>query len=403
MSIAARIAQRINPVRETAISPSTRFVTKLEAIPIRQLAMYVCVPSVIGFGVLAMIERPRTMHGWRFLAHVGPYQVPALLSENAWRSSLEKLGDTLTSSEISENLANVEVISQRKLAVREIVKSEGFGIFWPVFLNFKRVANSQSNFETNMRIAMDLVMATPAQKRHVSSEIIDQILDLQCIDNRFPEYRLLLLLKLLQNPENLREAKKNKKLENFLAEQDKLALHSPYPALPLMPLLYQLKTEKLGFETFDIIRKIRTMLGHVSLPNKDLARRSWRLDWKLDFENFEKLVYLTICYASIRILPMISEYSFPVLKSAAFVMAKSVMGVALLDLWYRAEEHIIQSRTYFEAAKKSFPQRLMGPCFLVAAHCGWVVFVLRRFPFCFAPFMVTKMVRDSFSDAYRFS
>ena len=402
-TISSRIASRINPVRESAVNPSARFVTKFEGFSNNQLVALVAVPSAVFF-LGSFLLPTNNVIGWRFVAHVAPYRLPSLVETGLWRTSLVALSDPdLTCAEISQLLANIEIVTQRKLAVRTISKeATDLNLFTPIF-NQLNTTSSQSNFETSLRIVMDVVSATPARNRKVDSTVLESLWapstswwtsDRDSDTMRFAEYRLLLILKLLQNEKNLQVAKKSSEFQFFLTQQN--FQHIPFPSLPLLPILYQFKTEKLGFETFDIVRKIRTMMG-ISSENLNF-RKSFSLAEKLDFINYEKLVYLTICYASIRILPMISEYTFPVLKSAAGVMAKAILGVTILDLWYRAEEHVIQSKMYWENHGT-----VLGPAVMVATHCAGLALILKRFPFCFAPFIVTKLVREAFADSYRFT
>lgn len=411
MSVSARISARVNPVRATALDVQSRFRTKLDSAPSAQLAALVGVPSGLLFLLTSTGDGSQTWQGWRWLAHVGPYRVPDLVETGGWKSSLSKLSDdsSLTDAERAQALTDIEVVSQRRMAVGEIVKKSGFSVFFPIFTSLTK-STTQSIFEANLRIAMDLLAAVPAPDRTLNIRTIESILAnpmweqfAQNEDSkRFPEYRLLLLLKLLQNEGNLQAAKVSVAVAQFLKAQDASSAHSPFPALPLMPLLYQFKVEKLGYETFDIVRKIRAMLGEVCVGEEKplIARKSLKLDAKLDFVNFEKLVYLTLCYSSIRILPMISEYSFPVLKGAGMTMAKSVFGVALLDVIYRTEEHLIQLAPFYQCRGLAAMTAAAG---MVLLHGAAGIWILRKFPFCFLPFALTKVVRESFADAYRFT
>ena len=397
MSISARIASRINPVRSIVLDPASRFTTRFSSMSYTQLGALVFVPSVVAFVAAAFASG--TFSGWRFLAHVGPYHVPDLVRAEIWRKSLAALSnDDLLDSEVSQLLTDIEVVTQRRCAVSEIVDRHGFEVFYPLMLLFPK-SGETNNFEANLRILMDVVLATKASDRRATPECIRALLAAKTSsDRRFDEYKLLLLLKLLQNESVLNVVKSGElrgEIVTCLDAQD--ATHTPYPALPLMPILYQFKTEKLGYETFDLVRKIRRLLNVPTNDEQSIFRKSLKLDYKIDFVNFEKLMYLTLCYSSIRVLPMISEYSFSVLKLAGAVMAKSLVGCAVLETIYRFEEHGIQSTAYY--TNSSWANSIA----MVSAHSAMLMVILRKFPFCFAPFIVSKMVRDCFSDGYRFT
>jgi len=294
--------------------------------------------------------------------------------------------------------------------------SDGFEFFLPVFKNLSShppincTEKGQSHFEANLRIAMDIVTATPAKDRRVPLEVIEDLITnnkslWESKSNeevmRFREYRALLLLRLLQNRENAVDASKSSIVRKFLLSELPEGRHFKFSTLPLMPLLYQFKTEKLGYEYADVIVRIWGLvfgnepLGDgIPIPQ----RESLKLDHKLDFLNFEKMIYFTICYSSLRVIPLISEYSFSILKRAGGLMMKSVLGVAALETIYRAEEHVIQSRPYFEATPA---MSIASSALMVATHTLLGAIILRKFPFCYAPFALMK-IRDSFTDSYRF-
>lgn len=419
-SVSARIAARLNPAIETAVDPNFRFRAKFQEYSYNQLCRILAVPAGI-FWALNTVPFLRSqdsisVYGWRVLAHIGPYHIPRIVQEGSWRHSLELLGRAtelqLIESEIAQLLTDIEVVTQRRTAVRRIVSSDGFQVFLPVLKNLaspppvNTSRKGQSHFEANLRVAMDVVAATPARERQVAISVIEDLLthNKECWEStineetrRFREYRVFLLLKLLQNDENLEYAKSSSVVKCFLIDETKLAQHQEYPTLPLMPLLYQFKTEHLGFETVDIVRKLKLML---EIPLEDweskIVRKSMSLPNKLDFINFEKLVYLTICYSSLRVIPMISEYSMKVLRRAAIVIGSGVAGAAVLETAYRAQEHVIQSAPWYDGAGG-----LVGSACIATSNVLVGALVLRYFPFCGLPWLMMK-VRDSFSDSYRF-
>jgi hypothetical protein len=417
-SISSRIAGRVNPVIETAIDPKYRFQTRFETMKYGEILKFLSIPAGICFvlNLVPFINNNDTssIYGWRFLAHFGPYHVPKIVEGGKWREALTLLEEAndlgMTESEIAQLLTDIEIITQRRVAVRRIVSKEGFPIFLPILKNLaspspiNTTRKGQSHFEANLRVAMDVVSATPAKDRRVPIALVEAIVennrDCWESDNsedtrRFREYRLLLILKLLQNIENVEQAKQSEKLKSFILEEAKVARHQPYPTLPVMPLLYQFKTKNLGFETVDLVRKILKLLD-ISIQEDLPKRESLSLPWKLDFVNFEKLVYLTICYSSLRVVPMISEYSMKVLGRAAYLIARSVAGSAFLEATYRAQEHIIQSAPWYDGGGGVFGSAVMSTSnALVGA------LILKHFPFCGLPWFMMKF-RDSFVDSYRF-
>lgn len=420
-SVVSRIAAKLNAAIQTAVDPAQRFKTKFEKhYSFFQLAKLLSLPAALAFALNAVPflrgSDDNFFYGWRLLAHVGPYHLPRLVEKEEWKSSLERLGKAnelqLIESEIAQLLSNIEVVTQRRIAVKKIVKKYGFSVFTPIFENLAAPPpvntwrKSQSHFEANLRIAMDLVSATPARERHITNfTVIENLLtnnkdvwesDINTDSKRFREYRALILLKLLQNEQNLELAKKSQIVISFLNSELPLSKHQPFPSLPLIPFLHQFKTEKLGFEFLDVIKRIRILMElPVSDEDRKTARKSLTLQHKLDFSNFEKLVYLTICYASLRVVPLISEYSFKVLSRASHVIARSVIGAALLETFYRAEEHLIQSSPWYESSG------LFASSAMVSTNILIGILVLKYFPFCGIPWAMIR-VKDSFSDTFRF-
>ena len=409
-SVAERIAHRLNPAIETAVDPKYRFRTKFEIFSFFDLVRIASVPVGICF-VLNAVPFLRgtdesSFYGWRVLSHLGPYHVPHVVNGGRWRHALSQLSRSeelgLIESEISQILTDIEVVTQRRVAVRRIVAEEGFGIFVPVLKNLASSSQKgQSHFEANLRVVMDVVSATPAKDRALPVDVLEALVttNLACWESdtsedgrRFREYRAVLLLKLLQNESNLFNAKKSQIITSFVTSEEQAAAHQVYPTLPLMPLLYQFKTENLGFEFSDIIQRLKKMMD---LPVAELEeRKSLRLEYKIDFVNFEKLAYLTICYASLRVVPMISEYSFSVLSRAGTVIGRSVLGAGLAELVYRAEEHVIQSAPWYDSG-------IAASACMAAVNVVTAATILRFFPFCGLPWLLIR-VRDSFSDSFRF-
>jgi hypothetical protein len=359
-----------------------------------------------------MMEEKSTISGWRFLAHLGPYQIPSLMKSGIWKRALDELSEandphSLTESKISQLLTDIEVITQRRQAVREIVQEYGFEIFLPVFKNLSsQHISGQSHFESNLRVVMDILSATRASDRQVPISVIEELVTMNnhCWDSksneeimRFPEYRALILLKLVQNESNANGAKQSGIIQEFVDQEMNKSYHEKFSTLPLIPFLYQFKTEKLGYEYADILWRINKCIGRAAEEVGPSGRRiSLKLEHKLDFQNLEKMIYLAICYSSLRYIPLISEYSFPVLKHAVMGMMKSVVGAIILDIMYRAQEHVIQSKPYFD-----IEHPLIGGSGMVCVNALVGGLVLRYLPFSFAPFFLMK-VRDSFTDSFRF-
>jgi hypothetical protein len=129
---------------------------------------------------------------------------------------------------------------------------------------------------------------------------------------------------------------------------------------------------------------------------KKINRKSLHLQHKINFVNFEKLIYLTICYSSLRVVPMISEYSFKVLGKAGMLVGRSALGAAFLETIYRGQEHVIQSAPWYDSSGG-----LIGSAALAASNIGVAAVVLKFFPFCGLPWFMMKF-RDSFADSFRF-
>ncbi len=108
-----------------------------------------------------------------------------------------------------------------------------------------------SHFDAQLRIALDIICATPPNQREVPIDFIQKLVstneNLWKVDPRSDEARAILLYKLLHNTENCIKAKECEEVKTYLEK------HGDF-----IPMVSDFEWRKnlYGHESHDILRKL---------------------------------------------------------------------------------------------------------------------------------------------------
>jgi hypothetical protein len=345
----------------------------------------------------------------RIAAHLGPYQVPNLVTARMHEEPIRTLAEPLLlDHERTRALARLEQLSMRTLAAQRMTPlgEEGgssLRALEPLFLDFlagapldvadRALSASASHNTTALRIFFDVVCATPPEERTVDPQVLHGLVTArgQPWDSgpQAEEVRVALLLLLLQSPDNCRAAASLPELCAFVQQPGFKQKEDTF--LPL-------KSYLLSGETPDLLRRCVRLInkhcpGTIEAPPPRARRDTPSLQLKHDMRNFWTTALLTGSWASFCAWRGVAN------ASALLALAKSVAaalgGVFVVESLWRGEEWMIQSARYFEDPAVMFAGSA-GMCLVNSVVWSWA------FRSAVAvPFIVCRVIKDDLMDAYR--
>jgi len=160
---------------------------------------------------------------------------------------------------------------------------------------------------------------------------------------------------------------------------------------------WPLKAYLLSGETPDLIRRAARLVSR-QCPNTleappRRARDTPSLEVKRDLRNAWTTVLVTSGWAAFRAWRGVLD--LPAVWAMAQACAGALGGMAVLEGLWRAEEHVVQSKWYFEDTRAMLPCSA-GMCLLNCCAWAWAFRYSVAVPFLFCRFM-----KDDFMDAYR--
>ncbi|KAF4686131.1 hypothetical protein FOZ60_005624 [Perkinsus olseni] len=281
--------------------------------------------AIIWFALLipwAMDWKPHQLLGWRGWAHMGPYLVPQFVKGGDWKEAIKALSPVdgedplLLDGERASALVDLEYVTQRRAAVRDIVQQYGFDALLPVVadlvappeegLRIKAIGH----FETQLRVAMDVLFAVEPEDRVVTRQLLERLVTTNKEQWEryltFQEYKAYILFKLLQNKENAREAATIPEVRQFIETGGK---YVPYQSInPLKAKMYSCETHDTLLKCARLINQAVKDEGKPEFlvkASRKQIRESPPLERKLDYRTFEVITSGTASYAAIRTLFMI--------------------------------------------------------------------------------------------------
>uniref|UniRef100_A0A7S1FCY5 Uncharacterized protein n=1 Tax=Noctiluca scintillans TaxID=2966 RepID=A0A7S1FCY5_NOCSC len=335
--------------------------------------------------------------GWRVTSHLGPPQTPNLARASLHDRLLQSLPDPLLlDSERCHALSRLEQLSQRTLGASSLTGTGGLEVLEPLFLELFSTETADmrwttSERETCLRILLNVVCATPCEKREVPGWVLSSLVSLRGEPFDSPlqeEVRATLLVLLLDAPANCKLAAELPEVLEYFSQGFKKKEDTLWP----------LKAYLLSGETTDLVRKgarliARECPGAIALPQK-YDRETPSLQMKYDLRNMWTTTMLTVAWGAFRGWTGVVNVS-SVFRMVRFA-AGALGGVALLEGLWRAQESMIDAPWYCEES------RVMLPC--SAAMCGvncaaWA-WAFKRTA-AMAPFTFCIFVKDDHSDSYR--
>jgi len=347
----------------------------------------------------------------RFAAHLGPYQVPNFVAARMHEEPLKALAEPLLlDHERTRALSRLEQLSMRSLAAQRIAPiGEDFTAgaplraLRPLLLDLVgpgcedaakgAISASNSHQSTALRITLDVVRATSPEDRAVESWVLSGLVLAQGAPwdsgPQAEEVRVNLLLLLLQCPENCKIAASLPEVCDFVQQTGFKRKEDTF--LPL-------KSYLLSGETPDLLRRCARSInkhcpGAVEVQAARARRDTPSLQVKHDLRNFWTTALFTCSWASFCAWRGVAN------ASALLAIAKSVAGalggVLVVESIWRAEEWMIQSDRYFEDSTAMYAGSA-GMCILNSVVWSWA------FRSAVAvPFIVCRVIKDDFMDAYR--
>ncbi|KAF4683183.1 hypothetical protein FOZ60_009507 [Perkinsus olseni] len=374
--------------------------------------------AIVWFALLipwAMDWKPHQLLGWRGWAHMGPYLVPQFVKGGDWKEAIKALSPVdgedplLLDGERASALVDLEYVTQRRAAVRDIVQQYGFDVLLPVVadlvappeegLRIKAIGH----FETQLRVAMDVLFAVEPEDRVVTRQLLERLVTTNKEQWEryltFQEYKAYILFKLLQNKENAREAATIPEVRQFIETGGK---YVPYQSInPLKAKMYSCETHDTLLKCARLINQAVKDEGKPELmvkASRKQIRESPPLERKLDYRTFEVITSGTASYAAIRTLFMIRSLKIRNLEMFFGTALRAIRGIWMAELLHRFEEHIIQMYWYYHDPKAM----LATSAVMCAFHSVAYAWIFRNNPFCVAPFIWLRLVNDSTDDGYRF-
>lgn len=344
----------------------------------------------------------------RFAAHLGPYQVPNFVNARLHEEPLRTLREPLLlDHERTRALSRLEQLSMRRVSAQAIAPpgEDGSALqaIEPVFVDLLASAPqgspdaslvaANSHQAAALRIVFDILCATPPEQRTVESWVLSGLVMAQGppwdAGPQSEETRVALLLLLLQSPENCKLAASLREVCTFVQQ---LGFKQKEDTL------WPLKAYLLSGETPDLLRKCVRMInkhspGAIEAPPPKARRDTPSLQLKHDLRNYWTTALLTGSWASF------CAWRGTASVSALLALGQSVGGalggIFVLESIWRMQEWLIQSTRYFEEPSVMYSGSA-AMCLLNCVAWSWAF----RAP-VFLPFVICRVLKDDFMDAYR--
>lgn len=349
--------------------------------------------------------------GWRFLAHLGPYQIPNFVQAKMQEAPLRLLSEPLLlDTERAQALSRLSKMTQRSAAALRLAPpgaegilalepllQEAFGQRRKEYLNTEALGvaaeMAASNQAHTVLVILDVVSATPPEERPVPAWVLSGLVAADgppwSDGPQGEELRANLLLQLLKTPSNCVAAAALPEVMSYLRQPGMKAKGET---------LFPIRAYLLSGETPDLLRRGLRLVSKQcpeavpELPTKR-PRDTPSLQSKHDLRQVWTTALLSMAWSSFRAWRGVLD-----LKSV-FIMARAcgggLLGVGALEALWRVEERVIESDWYFTELGPMLVCSA-GMCVTNSLAVAWAL----RFS-AVAPFAVSRMIKDPFLDAQR--
>ncbi|CAE7512511.1 unnamed protein product [Symbiodinium natans] len=344
---------------------------------------------------------------WRVTAHLGPYQVPNFAKAKMHEEPLKMLQDpVLLDYERMRALSRLGQLSQRRMAALSFsapgtdqgsplvaIEPLLFDAFYedPASVTNTPGTSSDTHKAAAAKIILDVVSACPSQDRSVPDWVLSGLVRARGIPWQVgpqgEELRATLLVQLLQTPRNAAAAGSLMEVRQYLGSSGIRRKEDT---------IWPLKAYLLSGETHDLLRKGARLVtkhcpGAVEPQNKR-ERDTPSLQMKRDLRNFWTSILLTAGWASFQ--HWTAVFTAQALLQLAAGVASASAGAAVLEILWSAQEQVIQTEWYWENAYSTPASAAMA--FTNCVALAWA----SRFS-CILPFVVSRLFKDDYLDAYR--
>eukprot|EP00927_Polykrikos_kofoidii_P055069 TRINITY_DN49387_c0_g1_i1.p1 TRINITY_DN49387_c0_g1~~TRINITY_DN49387_c0_g1_i1.p1 ORF type:complete len:460 (-),score=60.68 TRINITY_DN49387_c0_g1_i1:13-1392(-) len=357
--------------------------------------------------------------GWRVTAHLGPYQVPNFARARLHESPLRLLDEPLLlDQERAAALGRLEQLTSRKEAVITIrpegeqqVGNAALRAIEPVLRDFlgdqrpkgvgvgggknteliAATSSAAAHRAASTRIVFDVVGALAPEDRAVPPWVLANLVTARGSPwgdgPQGEELRAFLLVQLLGSPSNCKAAAELHEVTTYLQQ---LGMKSKADTF------WPLKSYLLSGETPDLLRRGSLLVNRQCPralevpPKRERDTPSLQLKW--DMRNLWTTTLVTVGWAAFRAWRGVFD------AQAALAIARACGGafgaMSVLEGLWRAEEHIIQSKWYFDDGGAMLATS-GAMCLVNSAAFAWAC----RYPVVF-PFLLCRG-KDELTDAYR--
>ncbi|CAE8607335.1 unnamed protein product [Polarella glacialis] len=347
---------------------------------------------------------------WRFLAHLGPYQIPNFSRAKLHEDPLKMLQEpVLLDHERVRALNRLEQLSQRRMAVQFLAPageqpSPGsplraiepllFDTFYTDEASATKTAgtSSDSHRAASARIILDVVTASEPEDRSVPPWVLSGLVAVKGlpweVGPQGSELRSTLLLQLLRTPSNSMAAATLPDVCKYLA-------HTGFKKKE--ETVWPLKAYLLSGENPDLLRKgarlVNKQVPDAVEPALRRERDTPSLQIKRDLRGFWTTGLMTAGWAIFRGWTAI--FTIQANLQLAAGTCGALAGMAVLETLWRTEEQVIQSQWYWEDSYGTIP----ASAAMVLVNCTTLAWAARLG--CIPPFLFSRFVKDGYMDTYR--
>ncbi|KAF8823070.1 hypothetical protein IE077_000992 [Cardiosporidium cionae] len=298
----------------------------------------------------------------------------------------------------------------------------------------KSTGKTFSHFDILLRITMDLLTSLPPEFREVSYKSICKLVktqsDFWAEKPKYEECRATVILKLLENRQN---ALKILEKEGLLYQNDP-EMTEPIDdriSSPVLDYLYGngkvvypphiLPTSGMLFsgECHNLFRgAIHLINSHAATgmsasskgsENKESGlplppsqeRQTISLEKKLDIHATQQVITFSSIYVCLRFLltpENVTSIGWRSFLPLAKTWVRTTRGVAILEIFYRLHESLIQSARYYNDTSYMFKcSAFMTTLGVFVTSC-----VIHTHKFVIIPFLLLRIYRDGLFDSYRY-
>jgi hypothetical protein len=333
----------------------------------------------------------------RLASHFGPFLAPSVVHSKTYQEAKKMLTKgLLLSGERSHAVAVIESVSMRKEVMQaDVLPAVLSDLTSPPSPGTGKTADQ---FDALLRVTLDLLSSTRPDEREVDLAVMERLTTSNPIlwgnDPWNEEIKARVLFGLLECEQNARTVVGSQAVHAYLYSPGSLVECRSFH--PYRKKLYGSETHDYKRACIDLIRKSTDMIGEWPRPDP-MKRVSPNIHTKLTARSFEVMLGTAAMYSVVTYASRLSALSQIEFSTMGRLTRNTVLAVTGLELLYRGEEAIINSKPYNENKATMYGLSLGMVC--MHAALGTALYRL-SFP-VLGPFFMIRIFRDAYADAYR--